>query len=203
MSRPNAYEDLDEMIVSQDSIDQDDIKVGKQTSAKAKKSQKGKTPLQIQREEEQHRKNVRMVMTIVGIFAVVLALLIAVGVWMGSRVPKPDIDDVIKAERAETSGLFISETNIPELSNQGVKGLLKEAYYTKEGNLAVTLNLSNGTPKEMKIVKVGIRVFNDKDETIADQKLEAKDFQIESSLTAAPRCILRSTSNMSSKAMTR
>ena len=120
-------------------------------------------------------------MRIIGIiaiaFVVVLALLIAVGIWMTSRVPQ---ENRIRKSPIDTSkGYFLSEQNIPGRSNQGVKGLLKEAYFTTDGNLAVTLNLSNGTPKDMEVTNVGIRIFNDKDQTVAQDKLTVDDFQIE------------------------
>lgn len=173
-----SYDDLDEMLVSKDALDrEDDIKVGKQQSLKKKATSQNKTPYQLQKEEEQRRKNLRIIGIIAGVFAVVLALLIAVGVWMTSRVPQ---EDRIKKATIDTSkGYFLSEKNIPGRSNQGVKGLLKEVYYTPEGNMAVTLNLSNGTPKDMEVTNVGIRIFNDKDETVAQDKLTVDDFQIE------------------------
>lgn len=75
---------------------------------------------------------------------------------------------------------FLNESNIPELSSEGVKGLLKQAYYTVDGDLAVVLNLSNGTSSEQEVVRVNARVFNDKDETVAQQTVDRFD----------PKCVV-------------
>jgi len=173
-----SYDDLDEMSVSKDILDrEDDIKVGKEKSLKKKAEKQNKTPYQLQKEAVQHNKNIRIIGIIAIVFVVVLALLIAIGIWMTSRVPQEN--RIRKAPVDTTKGYFLSEQNIPGRSNQGVKGLLKEAYYTTDGDLAVTLNLSNGTPKDMEVTNVGIRIFNDKDETVAQDKLTSDDFQIE------------------------
>ncbi len=81
---------------------------------------------------------------------------------------KEDISNPLhKKDPAEGRPFFNSDIK-PELSAEGVKGRLKEAYYTKDGGLGVTLSLSNGTASRHELVRVRIRIFNDADETVAE-----------------------------------
>ena len=47
-------------------------------------------------------------------------------------------------EMAPGSGHFVQSDALPELSQEGIKAVLTEAYYTADGGFMVTLKLSNG-----------------------------------------------------------
>lgn len=174
MSRQPHYDDLDEMLVPKD------LQKAEKEKA-AKKAANGKPQTQKERKADQKKQEQRRtILTIAVIFVVLLAFVIGVGVAMSRRVDPPDNHTtqsakVKKAQPDPDKTAFRSESNIPALSDEGVKGLLKEAYYTVDGDLAVTLNLSNGTASKHKLAKVGIRIFNGDDETVAQQTIDQFD----------------------------
>ncbi len=166
------YDDLDEMLVPQDHSQEleDVVEVGPkqkeaQNKKKAKKASK-ELPYQRQKVEKQKKQQIRTIVIVAISFAVLVAGLIGIGIWMGYRAGV-ETDTYKKAEPAEGRTFFNSDIK-PELSAEGVKGRLKEVYYTKDGGLGVTLSLSNGTASRHQLVSVGIRIFNDADETIAE-----------------------------------
>ena len=183
MSQSNNYDDLDEMLVPQDnSVDEEDIHVGGKAaelskSSKEKKKAPEKSKQQIAKEAKKRRETVNTVVTVGLVFALVLALLIMVGVAMSKRAgtDQPTTQQVVKADPDPDKSAFINESNVPELSAEGVKGMLKEAYYTKDGGLAVTLNLSNGTDSEHQLVRVNARIFNAAGETVAQETIDKFD----------------------------
>lgn len=178
MSQSNKYDDLDEMLVPQDnSVEEEDIHVGKpEKPAKTPKKAANKTPHQLAKEAKKRRETIHTVSVVAIVFAMVLALLIAVGVVMSKRAgtdkPNRPTQQVVKADPDPDKSAFINNNNIPELSVEGVKGMLKEAYYTKDGDLAVTLNLSNGTESEHQLVRVNARIFNAAGETVAQETVD-------------------------------
>lgn len=177
MARQHSYDDLDEMNVpaSAKGGDLDEIHVPKKAK-EPKKGQGAKTPRQLEREAKKRKETLKIVMIVAAIFLVVVAAVIAVGIAMGHRagVDSPS-KTVTKALPDETRTMFLNEQNIPELSAEGVKGLLKEAYFTVDGDLAVTLKLSNGTASEQEVVRVACTIFNEKNETVARQTIDEFD----------------------------
>lgn len=172
------YDDLDEMRVVDkhgeeipDDIHERPKKEKERPRPQEKPSGPKKTPYQLRKEAEERAAKIKVIAIGVVIFVAVLALLIAVGVMMYQR-GNPGGGAVTKAKPAEGMTMYLNENNIPALSAEGVKGLLREAYYTVDGDLAVTLNLSNGTSNQHRLSKVNIRIFNDKDETVAEQIVE-------------------------------
>lgn len=169
------YDDLDEMRVVDKNGEEivDDIhERPKKEKKPADKPQNGpkKSAYMQQKEAQQRAERVKVIVVAVAVFAAVLALLITVGILMYLRA-NPD-GAVTKARPAEGMTQYLNEENIPALSSEGVKGLLKQAYYTVGGDLAVTLNLSNGTDKDHQVTKIKIRIFNGEDETVAQHTIE-------------------------------
>lgn len=70
-------------------------------------------------------------------------------------------------EKADSSASFYSEEN-PELSADGIKGVITEAYYTNNGSLAVLLTLSNGLNADHYLTELTVKVENENGEVIAD-----------------------------------
>jgi len=168
-------DELDEMLVPQDhTIENDDeVQVGKPKKGKsAPKEEPQKPPRQREKEDRIKKESARTLLIVVLCFALLLGSLIGVGIVMGRRAGVGSENNAVqKAEPAPGRTYFKSNIE-PELSAEGVKGRLKEAYYTKDGKLAVTLRLSNGMATEQKLVKLDIRIFNDNDETVAAKTIE-------------------------------
>lgn len=168
------YDDLDEMRVVDKNGEEivDDIHErpkakGKKTGGKAGAPQK--SAYMLQKEAAERAQKTKTIVVVAVVFVALMALLITVGVMMYQR----GSGGVNKAKPAEGMTMYLNEGNIPALSVEGVKGLLKEAYYTVGGDLAVTLNLSNGTELEHRVTKLNIRIFNGEDETIAAQTVDS------------------------------
>ncbi len=119
--------------------------------------------------------SVAAIVGIVAAFVVVVGALIGVGIMMGNRagIGSAGNEAIVQKADPEPGRTYFKSEIDPPLSAEGVKGRLKEVYYTKDGGLGVTLRLSNGTSSEQKLVTVGIRIFNDADETIAQQKIDS------------------------------
>ncbi len=81
-----------------------------------------------------------------------------------------------QVDRDESRGYFYKFDNLPEMDPSGVKGMVGKAYFTIDGNLAVTLNLSNGTSSEQEVVQMTATIYNENGEIIADQELDVTDF---------------------------
>ncbi len=168
------YDELDEMLVPQDHSNdtEDEVKVAK--PKKPKKSDENKTPRQLEKEAAKKKENLRTIVIVVVCFALLLGTLIGVGMMMSERVGTNSGNNTATVKKADPApGRTYFKSNIePELSAEGVKGRLKEAYYTVDGDLAVTLRLSNGMATEQELVKLGIRIFNGDDQTVAQQTID-------------------------------
>ncbi len=177
MSRSDQYDELDEMTISAADAKkaelEDDIRIGGQQKPKKQKpGEKPKTPYQLQKEAQQRRARNRMILIIGALFLVILGALIAVGVAFSQDVPEV----VQKAVRDETRGYFLNTKNLPEMDPAGVRGMIKEAYFTTDGDLAVTINLSNGTTSEHEVVRLVATVVNADQEIVAKQTFEGAQF---------------------------
>ena len=69
----------------------------------------------------------------------------------------------------------------PELSTEGIKGAVNEAYYTNDGSLCLKLTLSNGLDAKHYLTSLEVVVENEDGETIATGYSDAipNDFYIE------------------------
>ena len=70
-------------------------------------------------------------------------------------------------DERDGSGHFYDTENYPELSAEGIKGAVTEAYYTKNGSLCVKLRLSNGVNAEHVMTSLEVKVENEDGEMIA------------------------------------
>ncbi len=168
------YDDLDEMRVVNkhgEEIEDDIQERPKKERVKREKKKDAAKPLPYlaRKQAEERAARIKMIVICVAVFAVVMTALIAVGLMMYQR---GNPDGYYKATPAEGRTMYRNENNVPEFSADGVKGLLREAYYTKRGDLAVTLNVSNGTDSDHRVNRVSIRIFNEKDETVAEATVE-------------------------------
>ena len=65
------------------------------------------------------------------------------------------------------SAHFYDVDNYPELSAEGIKGAINEAYYTQNGALCVKLRFSNGVDAEHFVTSLEVKVSNEDEEVIA------------------------------------
>ena len=70
-------------------------------------------------------------------------------------------------DEASGSGHFYDTSTYPELSAEGIKGSITEAYYTKNGSLCVKLRFSNGVDAEHFVTALEVKVHNEDEELIA------------------------------------
>ena len=171
MARSHNYDELDEMLVPQDHNIDDE---GDAKASKPKKQVAKKTPRQLAREAAKQREKRQTIIVLVVCFLVLLTALIGVGMLMSKRagVNSGDNDVVVKKAEPMPGRTYFKGTQLPELSSEGVKGTLKEVYYTVNGGLAVTLNLSNGMSTEQELVKLGVTLFNDESGNIAKYTID-------------------------------
>ncbi len=179
MSQQNRRDDLDEMLLPkgiQKEIE-DDIKLREPRKKEPKKTAPAKKRPKVSKKDQ---KTMFIAIGVgVAVFIVLLVMLVVMG-NMGAnpsdgRSDRPYTEQVTMAEPDPDKTSFYNAGNVPELSNEGVKGLLKQAYYTVDGDLAVVLNLSNGTASEQQVVRVNATVFNDSHETVAQQTIDRFD----------------------------
>lgn len=71
-----------------------------------------------------------------------------------------------KKKMAPDSGHFQSEDE-PELSKEGVKCVITEAYYTNDGTLTLKLKMSNGKAADQRLLTLDVTLKNEDEETIA------------------------------------
>ncbi len=189
MARSNNYDELDEMLMPQtpdmpDTEGEEESPIQKQgkapakkskTASVAKKSSKGRNTALVIGGVAISTTVIVTVLACVAAFALLIGGMVWVGLAMGDRAGVGNGDDPVAVQKAdpEPGRTYFKSDVQPELSSEGVKGRLKEVYYTKDGGLGVTLRLSNGTSSEHKLVSVNIRIFNDKDETIAYEKIDS------------------------------
>lgn len=70
-------------------------------------------------------------------------------------------------DEADDSGHFYDTATYPEMSTDGIKGAITEAYYTKDGSLCVKLRFSNGVDAEHYVTSLEVKVSNEDEEIIA------------------------------------
>lgn len=111
----------------------------------------------------------------VGIFAVIVVL---VGVMLlvqtlsnmkaNAKQPHPD------------SAHYYNTEELPEMSEEGIKGTITEVYYTNDGHLAVHLKFSNAYPTPQKLTSLEVKLSNEAGDVIATGYTDniASDYEI-------------------------
>ncbi len=128
-----------------------------------------KKTLKQNRKNMPHEKNVTL-WVMVGILAFVILL---VGVFIVIQ----QVQD--RKQMAEGSGHFQRLDDVPEMSSEGIKGVIIEAYYTNDGSLAVVLKLSNAYDTNQYMTSLDVKVSNADGEVIAAGKNgDIQDFYI-------------------------
>lgn len=76
---------------------------------------------------------------------------------------------------AENSGHFLDEDASPEMSDEGIKCALIEAYYTNNGSLVLNFRLGNGTAEARYLKTLDVTLKNAGGELIAEAATDAID----------------------------
>lgn len=184
MSRQDRFDDLDEMLLPkgiQKEID-DEVMLREQQK-KTPKKKTAPTPAKNKKASKRSKKEQQHVYIAIAVGVVIFIVLLVMLIVMGNagnsssdgHSDKPYTQQVTMAEPDPDKTAFYNAGNVPELSNEGVKGLLKQAYFTVDGDLAVVLNLSNGTASEQQVLRINATIFNDKQETVAQQTVDRFD----------------------------
>ena len=106
------------------------------------------------------------------IWGVLLAALIgAVALTGCSATYLPPMDDGKGPRNGAT--VFQQPDAVPEISPDGVKGAVTQAYYTNDGHMAIRLSLSNGMGAAQQMRSIEIKVANGDGVPIADGYAEA------------------------------
>ena len=93
------------------------------------------------------------------IWGVLLAALIgAVALTGCSATYLPPMDDGKGPRNGAT--VFQQPDAVPEISPDGVKGAVTQAYYTNDGHMAIPLSLSNGMGAAQQMRSIEIKVAN-------------------------------------------
>ena len=89
-------------------------------------------------------------------------------------------------EMAPGSGFFSRPDDEPEMSEEGIKGVIREAYFTKDKHMAVLLLLSNGLPTRHYLTSLEVKIRNEEGQTVASGYAETipDDFLLEPNSTA-------------------
>ena len=80
----------------------------------------------------------------------------------------------------ETRGHFVNAEARPEMSGEGPKADVSEAYFTRNNHLCVQLMISNGTDRMRNIEAIDVAVYNyETEELIAGGKASIEDLVVE------------------------
>ena len=103
------------------------------------------------------------------------AVVIAVGVMMAIEFATSGKD------KAANSNEFIAEeTALPEMSAEGIKGIITRAYYTNDKHFAVVLKLSNAYNTKHYLTSLEVKVSNGDGELIASGYTDSiEDFALD------------------------
>lgn len=69
--------------------------------------------------------------------------------------------------KEDAGGAHFYSDEEPELSEEGIKGVITEAYFTNDGSLALLLTLSNGLEEDHYLKSLEVIVQNEDDEKVA------------------------------------
>lgn len=135
----------------------EEIKAEKAAEKAAKKAAEKKLRAQLREEAKNQPKASRKeTLTVVGILVLVVALLLGALAVQFASSRKAE-----KYERDESfTTYFLDNESVPELSKDGIKGVITECYYTNGGYLCVKMLLSNGMGSEQHLDDIMVEINN-------------------------------------------
>lgn len=136
------------------------------SSADLRREQKEKKRLERQRLVDELTTQSSETRVVTRVMVIILALIVvgcAVVVYFQVR---PD-EETVGKEMASNSNHFTNFDALPELSEEGIKAVLTEVYYTQDGSLAVFLKLSNGMDTPQAVESFSFSLLNSSGDELA------------------------------------
>lgn len=129
---------------------------------RAQKAKKKQASLQKKLEKQKIKRHMSkgMVGLIAGLVTVAVALS-GILIWVGVG------SNGSGKERAADSPLFNRPDDQPEMSEEGIKAVIRQAYFTKDNHLAVVMLLSNGLDTRHHLTYLNVRIKNENGEIVA------------------------------------
>lgn len=106
--------------------------------------------------------------TVIALCVIVVVILVGVALMIRTNTQN------YNRQEATGSAHFYSDEE-PELSEEGIKGVITEAYYTNDGSLALKLKFSNGLDANHRLTSLEVVLQNEDEETIATGYTDAID----------------------------
>ncbi|MGI6264283.1 MAG: hypothetical protein ACOYJY_02315 [Acutalibacteraceae bacterium] len=100
--------------------------------------------------------------SITRVMLILLAVVVAVSGLVIYFQTRPDPKGI-----APESGHYENPTARAEMSPEGIKSVLREAYYTNDGSLLLVLGLANGLPTPQTVERFDVELYNLNDDLIA------------------------------------
>lgn len=101
-------------------------------------------------------------------FLVILVIILVVGgVALGIIGSTGVLDAFLDPKGVNDKLGHFYSSDSPELSEEGIKGVITEAYYTNDGHLAVVLQLSNGLNTNHHMTSLSVSVSNEDGKVVA------------------------------------
>ncbi len=95
------------------------------------------------------------VLVLIGVVVLICVLLLALQ-WRNNGY-----------EALEGSTYYLDGSSLPDMDEEGMTGVITEAYYTNNGGMRVFLRLGNGMQYAQHPTKIQLKLLNEKDEVIA------------------------------------
>ena len=90
--------------------------------------------------------------------AIVLGILVALCIGMlGFQFYKEEKNNRFNRDESNVA-YYLDETAEPELSEEGIKGAIREIYYTQGGHIAVHMILGNGTDQHLRLTDIEVKL---------------------------------------------
>lgn len=135
------------------------------SAADLRREQKEKRRLERQRLADELAAQSSETRIVTRVMVIILALIVvgcAVAVYLQARPDKNSGKEI-----ASNSNHFTDFDALPELSQEGIKAVVTEAYYTQDGSLAVSLKLSNGMDTPQAVDSFSFSLLNSSGDELA------------------------------------
>lgn len=94
--------------------------------------------------------------------AVMVVLLVAAVLWMALGQNKSGM------QAKEGMTYFMDNTLVAEMGEEGIQGVITEAYYTNNGGIYVNMNFSNAEPTSQHPTRIHLKLMNGEEQVIAE-----------------------------------
>lgn len=153
---PIGQEEMPENEILGRHVSRDEIKAEQKRKKLEEKEERRRSRKQPKEKEPDENRVIVWVM--IGILILVVGIVVTVLAISLREDP---------SEPAENSGIFEREDDMPEMSEEGIKGAIIRAYYTRDKRLALEMRLSNGLPTNHYLTTLEVEVRNGEDKVIA------------------------------------